>query len=56
MPKSEQECRSEQKWLGEWKWLGDLRGRRKLLGEQTGERMYQMNTEGQEEGLLDMVN
>ena len=54
MPRSEQECRSEQKWMGEWKQLGDLRGGWKLLGEQTGERTYQMDAEGQEEGWLDV--
>ena len=53
-PRSEQECRSKQKWMGEWKRSGGLRGGQKLLGEQTGEWTYWMNTEGREEGLLDM--
>ena len=48
--RSEQECRSEQKWMGVWKRLGDLSGGWKLLGEQTGEQMYQMDAAGQEEG------
>ena len=46
MPRIEQECQSEQKWMGAWKRLGDLRSRRKLLGERTGERTYQMDVEG----------
>ena len=49
-PRSEQECRSEQKWMGVWKWLGDLSGGRKLSGERTGERIYQMDAVGWEEG------
>ena len=54
MPRSGQECQSEQKWMAEWKQSGDLSGRQKLSGEWTGEWMYQMDTEGQEEGRLDM--
>ena len=49
-PRSEQECQSEQKWMGARKQLGDLSGGWKLLGEQTGEQMYQMDAAGQEEG------
>ena len=45
-PRSEQECRSEQKWMDERKRSGDLRGRWKLLGEQTGEQTYQTNVKG----------
>ena len=50
MPRSEQECWSEQKWMGERKWLGNLSGGRKLSGKRTGEWMYWMDMEGQEEG------
>ena len=50
MPRSEQECQSEQKWMGAQKQSGNLCGRRKLLGEWTGEWMYQTDVEGWEEG------
>ena len=54
MPRSEQECRSEQKWMGARKRSGDLSGGRKLLGKWTGEWTYQTDTEGWEDGGLDM--
>ena len=50
MPRSEQECWSEQKWMGVRKRSGDLSGRRKLLGEWTGEQTYQTDMAGREEG------
>ena len=53
-PRSEQECWSEQQWMGEWKQSDNLSGRRKWSGKRTGEQMYQMNVEGQEERLLDV--
>ena len=53
-PRSGQECRSKQKWMGEWKWSGDLSSRWKLSGKRTGEWTYRMDTEGWEEGWLDV--